>query len=129
MTSHGENVMFYYIIHFEADSNALAKEHLPKKQNKQTNKTKQTNNNHQKPSYFTLKMYINTFQHCFGTSQQRSWTVVPQAGSKTTPDASGEEKETGLCQTSSQLDSRCVEEIVVSCRMNHTAISSSPHAH
>ena len=58
--------------------------------------------------YFTLKRYSNKFQHCFETSQQRILTEVLQSGMKATPDTSDEEKETGLCQTSSPLDSRWV---------------------
>ena len=30
--------------------------------------------------YFMLKRYRNKFQHSFETSQQRSWTEIPQAG-------------------------------------------------
>ena len=46
------------------------------------------------------------FEHCFEMSQQRIWTEVPQAVTNVTPDTSEEENETGLCQTSSPLDSR-----------------------
>ena len=62
-------------------------------------------------------------------SQQRIWTEVPQADTKATPDSSDEEKENGLCQTSSPLDSRWVEESVVFWRMHHAAVCVSPHAH
>ena len=51
------------------------------------------------------KRYNDKFQHCFDTCQQRIWTEVPQAGTKSTPDISDEEQETRLCQSSSLLDS------------------------
>ena len=73
----------------QTDSNALAKEILQ--------------NN---PCYFTSKRYRKVSQHCLEMSQQRICTEVPQAGTKATPGTSDEEKETGLCQMSSPLDSR-----------------------
>ena len=61
------------------------------------------------PWQFMRKRHINTFQHLL----ERIWTGVPQADTKATPDPSDEEKETGLCQTSSPLDSRWEEGGVV----------------
>ena len=55
--------------------------------------------------HYILKRYTIMFEHCFEMSQQRIWTEVPQAGTNVTPDTSEEENETGLCQTSSPLDS------------------------
>ena len=44
------------------------------------------------PCYVMFKVYINKFQYCFETSQQRIWTEVPQPDTKATPDNSDEKK-------------------------------------
>ena len=58
-------------------------------------------------------LLYSKFQHCFETSQQRIWTKShrPAPNKHLTPVK--KRKRTGLCQTSSPIDSRRVEESVV----------------
>ena len=73
-------------------------------------------------------LYFYKLQHCFETSQQRIWTEVLQKSTKAAPDTSDKANETVLCQMSSPLDSRWVEESVVFWRIHHATVCTSPHA-
>ena len=58
----------------------------------------------------TARVFDSKFQYCFDTSQQRIWTKShrPAPNKHLTP-VKKRKRRTGLCQTSSPLDSRRVE--------------------